>query len=535
MSEENLDIKKTKILERVAKSWVECDKDPIYFIEKFCMLKDQKNGRPIPFTLWPCQKEQLSLWMKNSRNITLKTRQIGISWLSAAYMLHEIMFKKYFEAMAISRKEADAIKYLDKARFMYNNLPELFKQMVPIVKENRLLMEFYNESVAMAESSNPDAGRSETLNMLILDEAAFIPDSPSIWNAAEPTLEKTNGKAIIISTGNGYDSFFQPMYQASQEEANGFKSYFISWFGDPERDQKWYDIREKNAKTNNRLREFRAEYPRNPVESFIVSGETFFDPDLIQFFLNKDPFPYQQGRLTEKGDAVLTLNSSGPLKVWDKPISGHHYVIGVDTAEGIQHGDNSVAEVYDRQTLEQVAEYASHTDTEEFAKIVRRLGMIYNRALINIEMNSVGESVLNSLVKQMHYPNIFRQMRYDEASNRKSHKMGWRTTISSKRLMLDALGSFLRSREMLPKSMMFFEEMKTFVMVRTEFGNYKLEASGNNHDDRVIATALCAIVLQEKPMPSPLKNPTKSYYLSRFKNPIRKSKQSPLNLLKILN
>jgi len=517
-----IDPKQEKILRKVAKNWVKCQTEPAFFIENFCMLKDQRYGRAIPFKLWPCQKTQLDIWEGNIRSITLKTRQIGISWLSAAYMLHQMIFRTFFEAMAISRKETDAIKYLDKARFMYHNLPELFKELSPIIHENQRMIELGNDrkkhkSIAMAESSNPEAGRSETLNMIILDEAGFIPDAESIWVAAEPTLEKTDGKAIVISTGNGYDKFFQPIFEGSWETgANGFKANFIPWSGDPSRDQAWYDLREKQSKAQGRLRDFRAEYPRNPVEAFIVSGDTFFDPDLIQEYLNRPPCGFQKGNITAKGPTRFIKNSTGPLKIWEMPQPGKRYVLGADSAEGVESGDNSVIEIYDRGSKDQVAEFAGKLDTDSYANILFRLAHWYNHGMINLEMNSAGDSVLNYLVKHQHYPNIFRQMRYDEFSRKKIKKLGWRTSNSSKRILMDALALFLREREMRPKSLEFFEEMKTFVMIRTDFGNYKLEASGNKKDDRVMATALCSIVFQEQPVAAPFRRRINPAAKSRF-------------------
>ncbi len=42
-----------------------------------------------------------------------------------------------------------------------------------------------------------------------------MPEARSIDTAATPTLEKTQGKKIIISTANGYDAYFQPKWNAA--------------------------------------------------------------------------------------------------------------------------------------------------------------------------------------------------------------------------------------------------------------------------------------------------------------------------------
>ena len=527
-------------LEKFAKNWVKCSQDPRYFIEEFCMIRDQRLGRAVPFTLWPCQVDLLKQWHENKLCITLKTRQIGVSTLSACWALWNLLFKKFFEAMVVSRKESDAIKYLDKVKFAYNNLPGLYKEMQPLFRPpTRLSMEFKDieskmlqiGSTIMAESSNPEAGRSETLNLIILDEAAFIPDAMSIWTASEPTLEKAEGQAIVISTGNGYDRFFQPIYQGSKDGDSGFSYIFIPWDGDPARDEKWYQIREKQAISQNRAREFRAEYPRNDVEAFIVSGMTFFDPDLIGKFLKRKERPFWRGDINDKGDFVK--HSMGPLKIWTFPKPGAMYCAGVDTAEGVSEGDFSVGAFYDRNSRKQCAEYSGRIDTETFAKRIFSLGMKYNKALLNVEMNSVGESVMNFLSKQRHYPALYRQIRYDTVSKKKVSRLGWRTTVANKRTLLDSLEAFLRQDEMHPESFALFEELKTFVVVQNQgTGSFRYEAQGSKHDDKVIAHSLCAIIFQEKPASPPTRRNTIPKYGQRFgQRKLRQKKKYNLSKL----
>ena len=64
-----------------------------------------------------------------------------------------------------------------------------------------------NGSQIKAIASNESAGRSESLSLLILDEAAFIDKIDTIWTAAQQTLA-TGGKCIAISTPNGVGNWF---------------------------------------------------------------------------------------------------------------------------------------------------------------------------------------------------------------------------------------------------------------------------------------------------------------------------------------
>ncbi len=501
-----MDKQTSKYLERSAIEWRNCEVDMKRFIETFCMLKNQIGGRPMPFKLWPCQIVQLSIWIGNKLCITLKTRQIGISWLSAAFALHQMLFRPNFTVMVLSRKESDAIKYLEKIKYMYDLLPDLIKNIHPIKHQNRLIMEIeyskvYNRggSIAFAESSNPEAGRGHTLNLIIFDECAFIPDAESVWSAAEPTIETTFGQAIFISTANGYDKLFQPTWANSESNENGFTRNFIGWDGDPKRDNNWYNVKRKQAESQGRLREMRQEYPRTSEEAFIVSGDTFFTPELIQSYLELPVKTSLRGNITIINKPQFNLSENGNMRMWKRPQSNQHYCAGIDSAEGVSEGDYSVVAIYDRKTKEQVAEWSGRVDTETFSQVVFALGRFYNYALLNIEMNSCGESILNFIHRQKHYPNLYRQWRYDELQRKKVKKIGWRTTTTSKRLSLDALESFLREREIKPHSRRLFEEMKTFVIKQTEWGNYTYGASGKNKDDRIMAHSIAAIILQDMP------------------------------------
>ena len=55
------------------------------------------------------------------------------------------------------------------------------------------------------------------------------------------------------------------------------------------------------------------------------------------------------------------------LEVWCKPESNHAYVLGVDTAEGLGHGDYSCIQVLDVSTGDQAAIWHGHIPPDELA------------------------------------------------------------------------------------------------------------------------------------------------------------------------
>jgi len=78
------------------------------------------------------------------------------------------------------------------------------------------------------------------------------------------------------------------------------------------------------------------------------------------------------------------------LEVWSPPDAMHGYVMGVDTAEGLGHGDYSCVQVLDLNTGEQVAVWHGHIAPDELAAEVFNVGLWYRDALCCGESNNHG-------------------------------------------------------------------------------------------------------------------------------------------------
>ena len=171
------------------------------------------------------------------------------------------------------------------------------------------------------------------------------------------------------------------------------------------------------------------------------------------------------------------------FEVWRDPNPQHGYVLGVDTSEGLSHGDYSCVQVLDLNTGEQAAIWHGHIPPDELAEEVLSIGLWYRDALCCVESNNHGLTTL-TVLRQLGYPNLFRKRSLNQATTRVSQEFGWRTTRTSKPLLIDDLGMALRAGELQLFDEGTFAELRTFV--RTERGSM----SGSPYDDRVIALAL---------------------------------------------
>jgi hypothetical protein len=171
------------------------------------------------------------------------------------------------------------------------------------------------------------------------------------------------------------------------------------------------------------------------------------------------------------------------LEVWVHPHPQHGYVMGVDTAEGLGHGDYSCAHVLDLNTGELVAAWHGHIPPDALADEVLSLGLWYRDALCCVESNNHGLTTI-TMLRQLGYPNLFRRRSLNQATSKVSQEFGWKTTRTTKPLMIDDLSMALRNGELTIYDRHTIAELRTFV--RNERGSM----SGSPYDDRVIALAL---------------------------------------------
>lgn len=178
----------------------------VFLFSLFCYVIHPVRGK-VRFELYPYQKSVLYQFVKERFNILLKFRQAGITELISMYCLWLAMYHPNKKINIISIKDTTAKKVLKKIKFMYKNLPWYLQ--TPIINGragefgSASMIEFDNGSFIESIPTSSEAGRSESLSLLVIDEAAVVRWAAQIWAAAFPTLS-TGGSAIVNSciTGN---------------------------------------------------------------------------------------------------------------------------------------------------------------------------------------------------------------------------------------------------------------------------------------------------------------------------------------------
>ena len=73
-------------------------------MRKYCYIQHPQRWR-IQFNLYPFQEKVLKLFRDNPYSIVLKSRQLGLSTLSAGYSLWMMLFNKDKNILCIATKQ----------------------------------------------------------------------------------------------------------------------------------------------------------------------------------------------------------------------------------------------------------------------------------------------------------------------------------------------------------------------------------------------------------------------------------------------
>lgn len=189
----NLTRKELEILAKVP--------NDVFLFSLFCYVIHPVRGK-VRFELYPYQKSVLYQFVKERFNILLKFRQAGITELISMYCLWLAMYHPNKKINIISIKDTTAKKVLKKIKFMYKNLPWYLQ--TPIINGragefgSASMIEFDNGSFIESIPTSSEAGRSESLSLLVIDEAAIVRWAAQIWAAAFPTLSCLSGSYKIF-------------------------------------------------------------------------------------------------------------------------------------------------------------------------------------------------------------------------------------------------------------------------------------------------------------------------------------------------
>lgn len=247
----------------------------LHWLTTWVKIEDKDTGEEFPFEPWDCQVQIARALLAGKSIIVLKARQLGITWIVAAWVLYCMTFIRFFNAIVVNQDKIYAQDFAsDKVKFMYDRLPRFLR--LPIRAESKQKLSLGSDGAdsmkteLVAVASNRKAGRSKSAKGIVFDEAAFQDWFREAVQGAEPTLKNTNGQLVIVSTSDGPKGEFFRRCRSAMEGRSGLEFFFFPWNAHPDRDTEWYQ-REKEEHVDDPLY-MQREFPATPKEAFEAAG-----------------------------------------------------------------------------------------------------------------------------------------------------------------------------------------------------------------------------------------------------------------------
>lgn len=458
----------------------------VFYFSLFIFVVHPVRGK-VRFELYPYQKSVLYQFVKDRFNIILKFRQAGITELISMYCLWLAMYHPNKKINIISIKDTTAKKVLKKIKYMYKNLPSYLQ--VPIINGrtgeygSASMIEFNNGSFIESIPTSSEAGRSESLSLLVIDEAAIVRWADQIWAAAFPTLS-TGGSAIVNSTPYGIGNFYHSKWVDAIAGGNEFTPIRLYWKMHPERDIEWYNQMSTALGPKRTAQEIDGD--------FLSSGNSVFD--LMDIKAIEDclsDFP------------VIKRRYNGQYLQFNEPEPDKDYFIGADVATG-RATDYSSFTCMDKVGEEQ-AVYKGRMSVDKYARLLGDTGQLFNWATLAPESNDVGLAV-TSMLQAEGYPKLyyFQKMVKKKGKTRPEVDTapGWLTTSKNRPVIIDGLEADIRNDVITCKDPFFVYEAKTFIYDSlgrpVAMGKHKANREGDDSlsedtyaDDDIMGKAIC--------------------------------------------
>jgi hypothetical protein len=265
-------------------------------------------------------------------------------------------------------------------------------------------------------------------------------------------------------------------------------------------DRKFFgDYVERRAK-------FKYEYPTTAEDAFSARSKTIFSIARIMeredsIRIGKiEPSMWQFDKRATDRVRAFYETKHGNLRVFEEPLPQARYAIGGDAAQGVEDGDHSALVVLKLPSLKEVASINDIIPPYELAGIANYLGLLYNTALLGLEINDKGgHTALDYLFNVLRYPNLW----YDPDQDPSNIRYGWITNGITKADMIAEAKHLIADNQVIINSKELISQLKTYV----DLGNGKYGALPSKKDDLATAFMIAIQVAKSIHIARPYERP----------------------------
>jgi hypothetical protein len=342
-----------------------------------------------------------------------------------------------------------------------------------VVEWNKGSFVLENQSRVIAAATSSDSIRGYAINLLFIDEAAFIENWDEFFNSTFPTISSgETTKVVLVSTPNGMNHFYKTWDYALQGK-NEYNPIKVMWYDVPGRDDSWKE------KTLAAMSFDYEKFSQEHEVEFLGSSGTLIAGWKLKELVVKP--------------ALFARNG---MYIYEEKQPGKVYVCVVDVSHG-KGLDYSAFHIVDvsQMPYKQVVAFRNNTISPiEYAETVARVCRMYNEAAVLVETNDIGGQVVDSIYNDYEYENIL----YTAASGRAGKQIsngfgsqnaerGVRTTKVIKSVGCSLLKLLIEQNQLIINDHNTILELTTFSRKGSSY-----EAEPGNHDDLVMPLVLFA-------------------------------------------
>jgi len=271
-------------------------------------IKTLSKTDPSIFARWylgvkPFVYQDMVLNDESNRIIVCSSRQIGKTYVTAIKALHYAMFNPDSSILVFSRNNNQSKRFIREMKKLmqegmdnlkretYSSIAEtyinesdeewMFPQDIDSKKPNNTEEFSLTNGSIIRSLPATDSSRGYTADLVIVDEAAFVPDD-IFEMVIEPTVRFTGGTIILLSTPNGQKGFFYHLFDPLDKQVGReYKRYWWKWEICPNPNIK--EMTEKKRKQLDAMT-FAQEYEAQ----FTVDSDSFFQSRKIREATVKD-------------------------------------------------------------------------------------------------------------------------------------------------------------------------------------------------------------------------------------------------------
>jgi hypothetical protein len=467
-----------------------------------------------PFCTYPFQdKAILSIKeaVEKGEDLALeKSRDMGVSWMVIAVFFWfwlrpeggtDFLFGSRIEDYV--DKKGDMRTLFEKARYLYKYIPHWLRPQGFSPNKHDNYMKLVNPETGASitgESNNANFSTGGRYAGILFDEfAKWESTDESAWTAAGDATPCR----IAVSTPFGAAGQYYNLVTDGKT-----KKVRLHWSLHPRKNPGLYCVWPMDEDTEEvEVRSpwyDREDARRRPLEmaqeldiNYIGAGNPVFDGKAgkrVARLLNtkKDPvalysIDLNKMELLKMRSEVRDFEASFVL--YEEPSKHLSYALGVDVCEGKETGDFSVIKVLNRQTKSLAGSYFSRIDEVGLAKVIAAISKYLSEKSMEppwVGIETIGPGLATfDFCAEYDVDNLFMEYNFDSALQRPSFRKGWRTSSSSRKILVAGVREWLlQSRGWVDPRCL--REMTTFVINKTG----KPEAKLGAHDDEVIAFAI---------------------------------------------